>query len=318
MKRRSALALSAAVAPLSALLYAERYQAARRGYQDLAAQAGLRAVLTALTTHAMEHDELTSDRDALDALGFELPQMHEGDRPDASGDVFVAPHGGGIVLSVQSKSGFAFYLLRSADLRGDWFIGYARDAQCRSAYEQAYSRTRWKQPLSHWQRYRRDRRLDRDPKMLEIRARFRAQHAVRCALMGDIHHLGLTVSDVDASAEWYERVLGFERVGAYTAPDGGRRKVFLRHRGLRARVGLTEHVDGAKEPFAETRAGLDHLAFGIATREELEEWTQRFAAHGVVFSPVAASNTIAGAAVVVFRDPDNIQLELFYDPTVRT
>jgi catechol 2,3-dioxygenase-like lactoylglutathione lyase family enzyme len=40
-----------------------------------------------------------------------------------------------------------------------------------------------------------------------------------------IHHLGLTVRDVDASAAWYEEVLGFRRAGEFKAPDGTRRKV---------------------------------------------------------------------------------------------
>jgi len=56
-----------------------------------------------------------------------------------------------------------------------------------------------------------------------------------------IHHLGLTVRDVDASAAWYEEVLGFRRAGEFEAPDGARRKVFLRHDGLQARLGLTQH-----------------------------------------------------------------------------
>jgi catechol 2,3-dioxygenase-like lactoylglutathione lyase family enzyme len=57
--------------------------------------------------------------------------------------------------------------------------------------------------------------------------------------------LGLTVRDVDASAAWYEEVLGFRRAGEFKAPDGTRRKVFLRHDGLQARLGLTQHRYGA-------------------------------------------------------------------------
>ena len=134
-------------------------------------------------------------------------------------------------------------------------------------------------------------------------------------MLGDIHHLGLTVRDVDVSAAWYERVLGFSRVGDFAAPDGSRRKVFLRHDGLRTRLGLTEHRDGPGAAFDETHIGLDHLAFAVASRAELDVWTQRFSDAGVTFSAVASSNTIPGAAVVVFRDPDNIQLEVFFDPS---
>jgi glyoxylase I family protein len=130
-----------------------------------------------------------------------------------------------------------------------------------------------------------------------------------------IHHLGLTVRDVHASAVWYRDVLGFRCVDEYEAPDGARRKVFLRHDGLLVRLGLTQHRAGSRDPFDETRVGLDHLAFCVADRPELEAWAQRLSDAGVIHSPIAAANSIPGAAVLVFRDPDNIQLELFVDPS---
>jgi catechol 2,3-dioxygenase-like lactoylglutathione lyase family enzyme len=133
-------------------------------------------------------------------------------------------------------------------------------------------------------------------------------------MMDEIHHLGLTVRDVEVSAAWYVAILGFHQVGEYTAPDDARRKVFLRHDGLRARLGLTQHRHRAVDAFDETRTGLDHLAFAVTTREELDTWAHRFADAGVAFSPVAPANSITGAAVLVLRDPDNIQLELFFDP----
>ena len=134
------------------------------------------------------------------------------------------------------------------------------------------------------------------------------------ALTG-LHHLGLTVRDVEASAAWYAGVLGFRRTGEFAAPDGSRRKVFLRHEGLAVRLGLTQHRPGAAGPFDETRTGLDHLAFAVSARAGLDAWAARLAAAGVTCSPVAPANSVPGAAVLVFRDPDNIQLELFFDPS---
>jgi glyoxylase I family protein len=61
-------------------------------------------------------------------------------------------------------------------------------------------------------------------------------------------------------------------------------------------------------------AGLDHLAFAVADRGEFDAWASRLAGAAVVHSPIAAANSIPGAAVLVFRDPDNIQLELFAEP----
>jgi glyoxylase I family protein len=138
----------------------------------------------------------------------------------------------------------------------------------------------------------------------------------RVATISGIHHFGLTVRDVEASAAWYERVLGFRRDGGFESSDGERRKVFLRHDGLEVRLGLTQHRHGDQDWFDERRIGLDHLAFAVAARDDLDLWTRQLADAGVAHSAPASANSIAGAAVVVFRDPDNIQLEFFFDPPV--
>ena len=133
-------------------------------------------------------------------------------------------------------------------------------------------------------------------------------------MIGRIHHLGLTVADVDLSAEWYCTVLGFRRSGDYASPDGSRRKVFLANDELGARLGLCEHAGSSGATFDEKRPGLDHLAFAVAGLAELREWEERLREHGVTHSSVTPANTIPGAQVLVFRDPDNIQLELIADP----
>jgi glyoxylase I family protein len=133
-------------------------------------------------------------------------------------------------------------------------------------------------------------------------------------MISGIHHVGLTVRDVDVSAAWYEEVLGFRRAGEFTAPDGACRKVFLRHDGLQARLGLTQHRHGSQDAFDESRAGLDHLSFTVTDREDLDAWAARLAAAKVVHSPITTANSVPGAAVLVFRDLDNIQLELFAEP----
>jgi catechol 2,3-dioxygenase-like lactoylglutathione lyase family enzyme len=130
-----------------------------------------------------------------------------------------------------------------------------------------------------------------------------------------IHHLGLTVRDADASAAWYVEVLGFHRVGEFESPDGACRKVFLRHDGLQVRLGLAQHRHGSQDLFDETRVGLDHLAFAVADRAELDGWATRLADLAVVHSPAVPANSILGATVLVLRDPDNIQLEFFVDPS---
>ena len=70
---------------------------------------------------------------------------------------------------------------------------------------------------------------------------------------------------------------------------------------------LYQHPANRGEHFAETRTGLDHISFAVAGRAELKEWGRRLTDNGVEHSPVAEDPF---GAVLVFRDPDNIQLEL--------
>lgn len=73
-----------------------------------------------------------------------------------------------------------------------------------------------------------------------------------------VHHLGLTVTDVERGARWNQNVLGFARVGEFGGPHDPRRKLFLNHPGFRFRLGLVEHRDGPADGFDETRTGVDH------------------------------------------------------------
>ena len=130
------------------------------------------------------------------------------------------------------------------------------------------------------------------------------------ALVG-VHHLGLTVRDAERSARWYEEVLGFSEVGRTSTSDGARHKIFLRRPNLAIRLGLVQHRDGGQHPFDETHVGLDHLAFAVPSATALRQWCELLADRGVIHSPIAEARSISDAKVVVFRDPDNTQLELF-------
>ena len=72
---------------------------------------------------------------------------------------------------------------------------------------------------------------------------------------------------------------------------------------------LQQHRANPGEPFDPSRTGGDHLAFRVASRRELDGWAARLADLGVVHSPVADR---AYGSVLCLRDPDGIQLELFW------
>ncbi|WP_199429259.1 VOC family protein [Qaidamihabitans albus] len=129
-----------------------------------------------------------------------------------------------------------------------------------------------------------------------------------------VHHLALTVTDVDRSVPWYMRVLGFEEVTRSENPETGLRKVLLRAPGDGFAVALVQHERAERPSFDERHTGLDHVAFKVASRDDLLAWQTRLAEYGVTYTPAAPSRTLPGSEVVVFRDPDGIQLEVWADP----
>jgi glyoxylase I family protein len=120
------------------------------------------------------------------------------------------------------------------------------------------------------------------------------------------HHVALTVSDADRSAEWYCSLLGMQIVLRGDSEDVKFRVLADPASGWV--VGVRQYPSHGADRFDEFRTGLDHMAFGVATRAELEDWEKELSARGITFTPIADSPI---GPVIVFRDPDNIQLEFF-------
>lgn len=129
-----------------------------------------------------------------------------------------------------------------------------------------------------------------------------------------VHHLALTVTDVDRSVPWYARVLELEESIRRDDPETGLRKVVLRSPGDEFAVMLVQHADQGRRSFDERRTGLDHVAFKVSSHADLVEWEARLTEYGVTYTPASSSRTLPGAAAIVFRDPDGIQLEVWADP----
>jgi glyoxylase I family protein len=126
--------------------------------------------------------------------------------------------------------------------------------------------------------------------------------------MPAIAHVAVTVTDLDLSEAWYTKVLG-------TAPvldeDTGpfRHIVYQLGATLLGLHGFPRLVSA--EPFDERRPGLDHVAFGCASRDELVDWAEHLDQLGIAHGEIVDAAYGSGLS---FRDPDNIALELFAPP----
>ena len=135
-----------------------------------------------------------------------------------------------------------------------------------------------------------------------------------------VSHIDLTVRDPDRSAAWYEQVLGMRRIAENSedepATSGVARVVNLMHPSGFV-LGLIRHQSGNDEEFSEFQVGLDHLALAVASRGELENWVEHLDGCGVQHSGISdpvysGISDNWSTSVLVFRDPDNIQLELMF------
>lgn len=134
-----------------------------------------------------------------------------------------------------------------------------------------------------------------------------------------IHHVALTVTNIDTSVSWYENVFGI-RYRRDVPHKGGTGKL-LADDNRELMIVLHRHDTNDGRLFAETTAGLDHAGFLVPTRADLQAWQAHLEANGVTRCATASKPLTQSpitdedyGSVLVFRDPDNIQLEFFAPP----
>jgi glyoxylase I family protein len=126
-----------------------------------------------------------------------------------------------------------------------------------------------------------------------------------------IAHVRLTVTDIARSREFYESVFGWPVALEVpeNADDATREALGFLFGGVVYHIGdsLVGLRPVATDRFDEDRAGLDHLAFRVASRAELDDAAAHLDDLGITHEPV---KDIGLSYILEFRDPDNIALEL--------
>jgi len=122
---------------------------------------------------------------------------------------------------------------------------------------------------------------------------------------GAVHHVVLTVSDVQRSVDFYSSFLGFQKVA--DLPN----RVLMSNGSVILGVGTPPNPaqSTARDEFSENRIGLDHVSINVSSRRDLDQAVQLFDQNKVEHGDIKEMPPF-GIAVLAFRDPDNIQVEL--------
>src|SRR5580658_1874222 len=99
-----------------------------------------------------------------------------------------------------------------------------------------------------------------------------------------VHHVCLTVTDLDASMNWYQQLFQTERwpgrLPHYAREETGFAEMLVEpHTGLL--IGLHHNNANQGEKFEESHTGLDHISFEVADRAALEAWMDRLDERGL-------------------------------------
>jgi glyoxylase I family protein len=125
-----------------------------------------------------------------------------------------------------------------------------------------------------------------------------------------IAHIRLTVTDIKRSRQFYDSVFGWPVLLEVPddADDATREQLAFLFGGVVYNLGdvLVGLRPVASDRFDENRAGLDHLAFRVANKDELDSAAAYLDELYIGHEPI---KDIGPGYILEFRDPDNIALE---------
>ncbi|MBD8539926.1 VOC family protein [Frigoribacterium sp. CFBP 8751] len=120
-------------------------------------------------------------------------------------------------------------------------------------------------------------------------------------------HVAITVSDLDTSLAFYEKLLGSGPVGRIEL-DGLDRRIFSVGNGQI--FGVTAYTGGSSAAFDPTVPGLDHIGLAVTDRDGVVAWQEHATSVGIESDLQDAD---FGHALMI-KDPDGNQIEFFAPP----
>ena len=127
-----------------------------------------------------------------------------------------------------------------------------------------------------------------------------------------VDHVGLSVRDLDAQREWYQRAFGFVTAAPFEIAAVGLRGVFLLGPDdiaieLLERAGSTHRTPATTPPDELLAQGWGHLCFRVA---DLDTVFDRLVAAGAVVVSAPAPSPEPGSRFAFVTDPEGNFIEL--------
>jgi catechol 2,3-dioxygenase-like lactoylglutathione lyase family enzyme len=137
-----------------------------------------------------------------------------------------------------------------------------------------------------------------------------------------VQHIGIPVSNIERSLQWYEEMLGLKQVfiaegsGEEVSAAVGVPNAHLKFAFMQAGNTIFELLEyvapvGRPQDRGNNDIGACHVAFEV---DDIDDAVAKLTAKGVKFNapPLRIdSGPLAGCAFAYFPDPDGVQLELF-------
>lgn len=127
------------------------------------------------------------------------------------------------------------------------------------------------------------------------------------AILG-IDHIYITVSDLERSVLFYDKLMQFLGFKKGTDPIGGQPHVHYFNRVIQYTIRSAKPNAGNHDPFV---PGLHHICFQVADKNSVDEIAQGLETIGIEASvPRIYTDYGVDYYAIYFKDPDGIELEI--------
>ena len=121
-----------------------------------------------------------------------------------------------------------------------------------------------------------------------------------------IHHVSITVNNLEESTKFYREMLGFEVEMSFERKDLGAKATFIKLKEFQMELWQFEEMKKNVDPLDDIKIrGIRHIAFGV---QDLDETVKKLKNKGLVFKGPKQG---ASGRYAFTTDPNGIALEFY-------